>query len=113
MLGDDIHAHEGKPRYQNTAVECDPIVLEKSFVCQQIHADDADDEKRDGDCRNGFQQNSQFFLFSFQFLFDVHMLKVLPFFAFSYHYTIRKMFLQSYLKDFTVIGERFYYARGE
>ena len=72
MLGEDIHAHEGKPRDQNTAVKRDPFVLKKGFVRQQIHADDADDEERDRDRGNGFEQDRKLLSFSLYFFFYLH-----------------------------------------
>ena len=46
MLGYNIHAHEGKPRDQNTAVKRDPIELKQGLVGKQIHTDDAYDKQR-------------------------------------------------------------------
>lgn len=56
VLGDHIHAHKGKPRDENAAVERDPIELKERFISQQVHADHADNKERDHRCGNGFQQ---------------------------------------------------------
>ena len=72
MLCQDIHAHEGEPRDQNTAVKRDPIVLKKRLVRQQIHADDADDEERDRNCGNGFEQDRKLLSFPLYFFFYLH-----------------------------------------
>ena len=54
MLGDHIHAHEGKPGDENATVECDPIELQKCFVGEQIHTNHADNKKGNDGCGNGF-----------------------------------------------------------
>ena len=72
MLREDIHAHEGEPGDQDTAVKRDPFVLEKRLICQQIHADDADNEECDRDRGNRLEQDRKLLSFSLYFFFYLH-----------------------------------------
>ena len=45
VLGDDVHAHEGQPGDEDTAVQGDPGELEKGLVGQKVHADDRHHEE--------------------------------------------------------------------
>ena len=50
MLGDNVHTHKRQPRDQNTAVKCDPIKLQKRFICKQIHTNNAHDKESHDRC---------------------------------------------------------------
>ena len=79
VLRDDIHTHKREPRDENTAVQRDPIELEKRLIGKQIHTDDAHDEKRDDRRGNGSHQDLHFCIFSVDIVFDsVH--KEFPFY---------------------------------
>ena len=64
MLGYDIHAHEGKPRNQDAAVQCDPFELQQRFIGQQVHADYAYHKKRNHRHRDASQQKKRFLSFA-------------------------------------------------
>ena len=53
VLGDDVHAHEGKPGDENAAVQSDPVQLEQGLVGKQIHTDYADGKESHHRSRDG------------------------------------------------------------
>ena len=63
MLGDDIHTHKREPRDQNTTVKRDDLRLQKRLVGEQIHADNAYNEKRYHRRRDTSEQNRRFLFF--------------------------------------------------
>ena len=68
VLGDDVHAHEGQPGDQNSAVQRDPLQLQQGLVCQQIHADHADHKESYHRCGNGTEEDLHFG----EFFLNVH-----------------------------------------